>query len=69
MKIAILISMLYQYYDDDDYYYYIACKPILLSDPARAVLHLARSDGEIIACEPHSEGEKRRPEMRLRFAG
>ena len=26
---------------------YIACKPILLSDPARAVLHSARSAGEI----------------------
>ena len=25
----------------------IACKPILLSDPARAVLHSARSAGEI----------------------
>ena len=26
--------------------FHIACKPILLSDPARAVLHSARSAGE-----------------------
>ena len=32
----------------------IACKPILLSDPARAVLHSARSAGEIseVLCSP-----------------
>ena len=33
----------------------ITCKPILLSDPARAVLHSARSAGEIseVLCSRH----------------
>ena len=39
----------------------IACKPILLSDPARAVLHSARSAGEIseVLCPCHRRKSQR----------
>ena len=44
----------------------IACKPILLSDPARAVLHSARSAGEIseVLCSRHRRKSHRLTERK-----